>query len=63
MMTNSKIKKIEGEIKKKQGSNPKEKKIKGLLWNVARASTKTKENKRKEGVKKKKVNRHQTTRN
>jgi hypothetical protein len=33
MMTNSKInKKIEGEIKKKkQGSNPKEKKIKGLL--------------------------------
>ena len=30
-MTNSKIKKIEGEIKKKQGSNPKEKKIKGLL--------------------------------
>lgn len=45
-MTNSKInKKIKGEIKKKQkkqGSNPKEKKIKGLLWNVARAGTKTK---------------------
>jgi hypothetical protein len=34
-----------------------------LLWNVVRAGTKTKENKRKEGVKKKKVNRHQTTQN
>jgi hypothetical protein len=50
MMTNSKIKKIEGEIKKikKQGSNPKEKKLKNcceMLQGQAQKPKKTREKK------------------